>query len=146
MDIEEYAKRFRLQNTDVPEQFYGRLAKIENLNKLATANLTPVAPVKTNASVRNTANANTFMPGVISPGTLCMFPSTIAGVTDLPPGMPSAFYTTGPPLPPLPKLSLRRDTSNGTGASSSWFRPGGSTSVAQAPDPNMLDLLCGQLY
>ena len=69
-----------------------------------------------------------------------MFPSTAtsagastAPITGLPAGLPSAFITAGPPLPPLPKLSLRRDTTNGTGATSSWFRPDASTSPAVGP-------------
>ena len=31
MSLEEYAEKFRIRNLNVPEQFYGKLAKIENI-------------------------------------------------------------------------------------------------------------------
>ena len=43
MSIEEYAERFRIRNPDIPEQLYGRLSKIENINeqaRLAQAKIT----------------------------------------------------------------------------------------------------------
>ena len=33
MNIDEYATRFRLQHPKIPEQYYGKLAKMENINK-----------------------------------------------------------------------------------------------------------------
>ena len=35
MSIEEYADRFRIRHPTIPEQLYGRLAKIENINEQA---------------------------------------------------------------------------------------------------------------
>ena len=36
MNIEEYATRFRLQHPKIPEQYYGKFAKMENINKQST--------------------------------------------------------------------------------------------------------------
>ena len=33
LSIEEFAEKFRLKHPNVPEQYYGRLAKIENINE-----------------------------------------------------------------------------------------------------------------
>ena len=55
MTLDEYATRFRLQHPTIPEQYYGRLAKFENLNgvkeDLISATLKPTEVITTNAPV-----------------------------------------------------------------------------------------------
>ena len=88
MSLDEYARRFRIQNPDVPEQYYGRLAKIENI-----AQQVQIEPKSTGTSVDN------------------IVPSSTTTLKNTAPPTASELTVSRAPL----KLSLRRDSNSGAG-------------------------------
>ena len=93
MSLEDYARRFRIQNPTVPEQYYGRLAKFENLVQLARAE-----PEGHSSSIPHDAS---------TPAVLAATSSTPAQTTT--PTPDSNVACRNPPI----KLSLRRESSTG---------------------------------
>ena len=58
--MEEYVEKFRIRNTYVPEQFYGKLAKLENIvdqesKKMSAAAINPSIPLESES--RRVTNA-----------------------------------------------------------------------------------------
>ena len=88
MSLDEYARRFRIQNPNVPEQYYGRLAKIENI-----AQQVQIEPKSTGTSVDN------------------IVPSSTTTLKNTAPPTASELTVSRAPL----KLSLRRDSNSGAG-------------------------------
>ena len=69
MSKEEYANRFRVRNTYVPEQFYGRLAKFENIaeqerkgQKEASGQVGPTENKTVQIHTRKTQPVRTLVP------------------------------------------------------------------------------------
>ena len=88
MSLEEYARRFRIQNPNIPEQYYGRLAKIENLVQSAGVD-----------------------PGVINASEPLALPIPAVMPVPLAAPTPTSYVSVNNPTI---KLSLRRDSSAGT--------------------------------